>query len=109
MTERDPHRSHQSERPAEVAQGRQPIGGGAAGEGDSPDAGTFINSDTALGGADAVQKTSYVVGRGTEPGAQNQGSPIAQTRAGGGPNYVAWGIGALAAVIALVYLFGLIT
>ena len=67
----------------------------------------FTNSETALGGADAIEKTTYVVGQGTEPSGKAGDSPNAHPRAGGGPNYVAWGIGALAALVALAYLVGM--
>jgi hypothetical protein len=35
---------------------------------DHPDP-KFVDSETALGGADAVEKTTYVVGEGTDPNA----------------------------------------
>jgi hypothetical protein len=63
------------------------------------------NPETALGGADAVEKTTYVVGKGAEPDARGDG----EYRAGGaaaGPNVAAWIVGAIAALIALVYAIG---
>lgn len=68
----------------------------------------FQNSETALGGADAVEKTTYVVGQGTEPGGKAGGTSNAHPAAGGGPNYLAWGIGAIAALVALAYLLGML-
>lgn len=65
----------------------------------------LTNSETA-GGADAVEKTSSVVGKGTEPEAQATG-PTAHPRPGGGPNHVAWGVGVMAVLVALVYLLGM--
>ena len=69
----------------------------------------FTNSETALGGADAVEKTTYVVGKGTEPSGKADGSSNAHPRAGGGPNYVAWGVGAIAGLIALAYMLGMVS
>ena len=77
-----------------------------------------------VGDADNVQKTSYVVGRGTDPDAADPdraaAGPAARARrgeaehgytatvrAGGGPNLTLWIVGALALVIAVVYGFGL--
>ncbi len=68
----------------------------------------FRNSETALGGADAVEKTTYVVGKGTDPGGKAEGASTAHPRAGGGPNFIAWGIGAIAALVALAYLLGMV-
>ena len=69
----------------------------------------YRNSETALGGADAVEKTTYVVGQGTDPAGKAGESVNAHPRAGGGPNYVAWGIGAVAGLVALAYLLGMLS
>ena len=76
------------------------------------------------GDADAVQKTTYVVGQGTDPAAadpdRGRGGPdgpergewggyTATVRAGGGVNVGLWVIAAVALLIALVYGFGLFT
>ncbi len=66
----------------------------------------FTNSETALGGADAVQKTTYGVGQGTDPSASANGSTTAHPKAGSGPNLLAWGVGGIAALVALAYLLG---
>jgi hypothetical protein len=61
-----------------------------------------------IGGADNVQKTTYVTGQGTDPSAQDTGNPIAQVPSGSGINVGAWIIGAVAVVIALIYGFGIL-
>jgi len=68
----------------------------------------YEDPETALGGADSVQKTSYVVGEGTEPSGAPRASVIARTSAGGGVNIGAWLIGLIALAIALVYGFGIL-
>jgi hypothetical protein len=83
---------------------------------DTPDPDAYANSETALGGADTVQKTSWGVGTGTEPDGRlehapvglrkGEGSVVARTSAGGGANPVAWMVGLLAAAAALIYGFG---
>ena len=67
----------------------------------------YKNPETALGGADAVEKTTYVTGRGTEPAAsQPPGSPAARVPAGGGQG-ATWAIIAFLVIAAvLVYLLG---
>jgi len=65
------------------------------------------NEETALGGADAVEKTSYVTGSGAEP----EGKPIAGAATNvpraGGVSVGAILIGVVALAIALVYAAGL--
>jgi hypothetical protein len=103
VTNPDPRHSTDPHHPAEAARPRERTGAtGSAG------AGPFVNPEAALGGADAVQKTSYVVGEGTDPAARHGEGTNAHPRAGGGPNYLAWGIGALAVLIAAVYLISLL-
>ena len=67
----------------------------------------YRNPETALGGADAVEKTTYVTGRGTEPSAsQPPGSPAARVGAGAGQG-ATWAIvGFLVVAAVLVYLLG---
>ena len=60
-----------------------------------------------IGGADNVQKTTYVTGSGTDDRARDPGNPIAQVPSGSGINLGAWIVGGIAVVIALVYGFGL--
>ncbi len=78
-----------------------------------------------IGDADNVQKTSYVVGRGTDPGAAGpdghhpggdgprrgaaEHGYTAAVHSGGGINIGLWIVALLAVVIALVYGFGLFT
>ena len=84
-----------------------------------PDDRPFTDSETALGGADAVQKTTWGVGHGTEPigtqeyapvgvrkGEDDGGGVVARVATGGGLSPIAWGIGILAVIALLVYGFG---
>ena len=67
----------------------------------------YKNPETALGGADAVEKTTYVTGRGTEPSAnQPPGSPAARVPAGGGQGATWAIIGFLVIAAVLVYVLG---
>jgi hypothetical protein len=59
-----------------------------------------------LGGADAVEKTTYVVGEGAEPEGQPTGRYVARGGSGAG-SAAAWIVGAIAALIALVYVIGI--
>jgi hypothetical protein len=76
-----------------------------------------------IGDADNVQKTTYVVGRGTDPsaldadaragggGTARRGEPergYAATVRTGGANVGLWLVGGLAALIGIVYAFGLL-
>lgn len=84
----------------------------------TPDQLPFTDSETALGGADAVQKTSYGVGHGTEPTGTEEHAPVglrkgegdvvARVSTGGGVSPVAWVVGILAVLALLVYSFGLL-
>ena len=67
----------------------------------------YENPETALGGADAVEKTTYVTGKGTEPEAQHkEGTPSARVPSGSGHG-ATWVIIAFFAIAAvLVYLLG---
>lgn len=85
-----------------------------------PDDHPFTDSETALGGADSVQKTTWGVGHGTEPtGTQEyapvglrkgegDGSVVARVATGGGVSPIAWVVGILAVLALLVYSFGLL-
>ena len=67
----------------------------------------FVDPETALGGADAVEKTTYVVGKGTDPNAPSPvGRPASVGRRSISP--IVWGIVALIilAVIVLALLGG---
>ena len=102
MSHPDSDRSNASDRPAQ-GDGSGALSGRAqrSGESGSPEA--------ALGGADAVQKTSYGVGQGTDPDARQGESPVAHPPTGHGPNFLAWGIGAVAALVAIIYLISALT
>ena len=65
------------------------------------------NPEAALGGADAVEKTTYVTGKGTDPSAEKPpGAPSARVSAGAGQG-TTWAILAFLAIAAvLVYLLG---
>jgi hypothetical protein len=62
-----------------------------------------------IGDADNVQKTTWVVGEGTNP--DNPDPPIAtaKVRPGEGVNIGAWAIGLIALLIALVYGFNVLS
>ena len=85
----------------------------------SPDDAPYGMSQTALGDADAVQKTTWGVGTGTEPDGRLEHAPVglrkgdgtvvANTGPGGGINPAAWVVGLLAALAAVVYGFNLFT
>jgi hypothetical protein len=67
----------------------------------------YENPEAALGGADAVEKTTYVTGSGTEPEAQKpEGVPAARVPAGGGQSATWVIIGMLLVAAVLVYLLG---
>ena len=63
------------------------------------------DSEAQLGGADAVEKTTYVVGKGTEPESRSDG-PIATGASRGAPTIVMIVVIALALLVALAYLIG---
>lgn len=65
----------------------------------------FVDPETALGGADAVEKTTYVVGNGTDPNAL---SPVGRPAKVGnnGTNIAVWIFAAVLVLIAVVYAFG---
>jgi hypothetical protein len=60
-----------------------------------------------LGGADSVEKTTYVVGKGTDPTARNDG-PSATVPSRGAPLIVVLVLVGLMALVALAYLVGII-
>jgi hypothetical protein len=62
--------------------------------------------DVAFGGADAVEKTTYVVGEGTDPEARPTGPYVARDAAGAG-GVAIWIVGGVAALVALVYVIGI--
>lgn len=68
----------------------------------------YRDAEAALGGADAVEKTTYVEGRGTEPEAHvPPGTPTATVPARNGRNMVLWIVAAVIVLIVVGYLSGL--
>jgi hypothetical protein len=63
------------------------------------------NPEAALGGADAVEKTTYVTGRGTEPETRSDG-PIARAPSARGVNTPMVIVVSLLVAAVLVYLLG---
>ena len=75
-------------------------------DGGSFDPDRYKDPEAALGGADAVEKTSYVTGSGTDPEAIKPAGVAATVPAGGGQS-ATWIIIALLFVAAvLVYVLG---
>ena len=74
---------------------------------DQPDASRYTHVEAALGGADAVEKTSYVTGKGTEPSDSSAGKPVATAGSGGGLGGLGWAIGALVVLGAIALLLGM--
>ena len=82
----------------------------------APDQRPFTDSETALGGADSVQKTTYGVGHGGEPIGTQEHAPVGRKKGdgdvvsrvspGGGVSPVAWVVGILAVLALAVYSFG---
>ena len=67
----------------------------------------YENPETALGGADAVEKTTYVTGQGGEPETQHkQGTASARVPSGSGHGATWAIIGFLALAAVLVYILG---
>lgn len=65
------------------------------------------DAEAAYGGADAVAKTSYVTGSGTEPEERLHGASVtARTSPGGGANPLAWIAIALLVLVGATYLLG---
>ena len=96
----DPRAEHAGPRPrADESTQRQPSVDQSADR--------YAHPEAQLGGADAVEKTSYVVGEGTEPASRPQGDVVARGAAGG-TNLAVWIVGGLAALIALVYAIGIL-
>ena len=75
-------------------------GGGSFPDNRDPDA------EAAYGGADAVEKTTYVTGSGTDPEAIKPAGVSARVPAGGGQNATWVIIGLLFVAAVLVYVLG---
>ena len=72
------------------------------------DASRYTHSEAALGGADAVEKTSYVTGKGTDPQATSTGKPTASVGSGGGLGGLGWAIGALVVLGGIALFLGMV-
>lgn len=75
-------------------------------DGGTFDADRYKNPGTALGGADAVEKTTWVTGSGTEPETIRPAGVAAKVPAGGGQNATWVIIGLLFVGAVLVYVLG---
>ncbi len=112
-----PARERSAAQARPVARGASGGAGNARDDERSPDEAPFTNSETALGGADTVQKTTYGVGHGTEPTGleehmpvgrlKGEGDVVARVTPGGGLSPIAWLVGGLGLISALVYGFNL--
>lgn len=72
---------------------------------DHPDP-KFVDPETALGRADAVEGTTYVVGKGTDPNALTPvGRPAKVGERGVGP--IIWGVVGLVLLVAVIYASGI--
>ena len=70
------------------------------------DANGYWQAEVDLGGADNVQKTTYVRGNGTEPDRSSKG-PIASVSSDAGPSQLIALLAAVMIVAAVVYLIAL--
>lgn len=61
-----------------------------------------------LGGADAVEKTTYVVGKGTDPNARKGEGPSATGAARGASRLVLGVVLTIVVLVALAYLIGIV-
>lgn len=103
--------------PGDAARGASGGAGNARRDESAADEAPFSNAETALGGADTVQKTTYGVGHGGEPlGTQEyapvglrkgEGAVVARSSVGGGVNPVVWIVALLALIAVVVYGAGL--
>ena len=60
-----------------------------------------------LGGADSIEKTTYVVGKGTDPNARKGDGPSATVSGRGAPMMVFAVVGVLVLLVAIAYLIGI--
>jgi hypothetical protein len=68
----------------------------------------YRDAEAELGGADAVEKTTYVEGRGTSPEARTPPGEATATVPSRGVSWVAWGILIVIVLLAIAYLGGAI-
>jgi hypothetical protein len=76
---------------------------------DEARSGSPRTGEPVIGDADNVQKTTGVVGRGTDPDAPDPAVASARVPAGGGINMGAWIVAVIAALIAVIYASGIFT
>ena len=76
---------------------------------DEARSGASRTGEPVIGDADNVQKTTWVVGQGTDPSAPDPTHVTARVSSGNGVNVGAWVVGAIAAIIAAIYGFGLLS
>ncbi len=67
----------------------------------------YRDAEAELGGADDVEKTTYVTGRGTDPRARKGDGPAATVSARGPGTWVTLVIVTLVVLVALAYLIGI--
>jgi hypothetical protein len=67
----------------------------------------YRDAEAQLGGADAVEKTTYVVGAGTDPNARKGAGPSATVPSRGAPIMVLAIVVVLVVLVALAYLIGI--
>jgi hypothetical protein len=65
------------------------------------------DAEPQLGGADAVEKTTYVVGEGTDPTSRKGEGPAATVPSRGAPTMLVAIVVVLAVLVALAYLVGI--
>jgi hypothetical protein len=66
----------------------------------------YADPETALGGADAVEKTTYVTGKGADPNAQRAEPPAARVPSGAGRGTTRIILAFFVVAAILVYLLG---
>lgn len=77
-------------------------------QGGHPPQDRYRHREAQLGGADAVEKTTYVTGRGTQPEARKPvGAVSAQTPSGKGRNPVMWVVVIVVLLLVVAYASGL--
>jgi len=64
----------------------------------------YRDAEAQLGGADAIEKTTYVVGKGTDPTSRKGQGPAATVPSRGAPMLVMAVIVVIAMLVALAYL-----
>ena len=67
----------------------------------------YRDAEAQLGGADAVEKTTYVVGEGTDPNARKGDGPSATVSGRGAPMMVLVVVLVLVVLVALAYVVGI--